>query len=155
MHYDLLNWMELLSYFATVIGIPLALATFIIQERKERQVEQQEIYDQLMAHYSEILQKLFDHPELDYHETPMKDPEDARRQLIIYEMLVSLFERAFILLYGDPDPSYKRMWNSWADYINLWAGRPNFRYALPSLMKGEDPDFARFMEKTTGLELQT
>jgi hypothetical protein len=154
MNYDILEWMELLSYVATVVGIPLALITFVIQERKERQAEQQEIYDQLMEHYSEIQEKLFDHPELDYHDAPMQDPEDMRRQMIIYEMLVSLFERAFILLYGDPDPSYRRMWNSWADYINIWTARSNFRAALPILMKGEDPDFVTFMAGITGLDLR-
>lgn len=146
-----LEIMELLSYLATVIGIPLAIATFIHQEKKERQAEQEEIYDKLMDHYAEIQEKLFEYPELDQHETPLADAEDCRRQAILYEMLVSLFERAFILLYGETDPAYQRMWNSWLDYIDIWSRRPNFRAALPALMRGEDPAFTAFMNKVTGI----
>jgi hypothetical protein len=152
MNYSFLEWMELLSYVATVVGIPLALATFIIQERKERQSEQQEIYDQMMEHYARIQDKLFQHPELDQHDNPMSNPEDQRRQRIIYDMLASLFERAFIMLYGEADPDYKRMWNSWFDYITYWCKKQNFRDALPELMEGEDPDFIAFMEKVTRMK---
>lgn len=148
-----LESMELLSYLATVIGIPLALVTFVYQEKKERQAEQEDIYDDLMEHYADIQEKLFEHPELDQHDTPPASTEDARRQRILYEMLVSLFERAFILLYGEDDPAYRRMWNSWEDYIGTWAQKPNFRGALPTLMRGEDPAFVAFMARTTGLPL--
>lgn len=151
---NFLEWMELLSYLATVIGIPLAIMTFIVQEKKERQAEQEEIYDKLMEHYSQIQEKLFEYPELDQHNLPISDPEDARRQKILYEMLVSLFERAFILLYGETDPSYKRMWNSWLDYIEIWSGKPNFREALPTMMRGEDPHFTKFMADMTRIDLK-
>lgn len=154
MDYTFLEWMELLSYVATVVGIPLALYVFIVQERKERQSEQQEIYDQMMEHYARIQDKLFQHPEIDNHDAPMKDREDQRRQKIIYDMLASLFERAFILLEGEDDPDYRRMWNSWLDYINYWCKKQNFRDALPDLMEGEDPAFVAFMAEVTGLDLK-
>jgi len=151
---SILPWMELLSYVATVIGIPLALMAFITQERKERQAEQEEIYDTLMGHYSKVQEKLFEYPEIDQHDTPLTDPETARRQLILYDMLVSLFERAFILLQGETDPGYQRMWNSWVDYIEIWSARPNFRAALPGLMQGEDDAFVAFMAEKTQLPLK-
>lgn len=153
MTYDFLTWMELLSYVATVVGIPLAIAVFVFEEKKERQSEQEEIYEKLMDHYARIQERLFEHPELDHHETPLTNPEDARRQYILYEMLISLFERSFILLYGETDPAYKRMWNSWEDYIAQWTAHPNFRTALPKLMKGEDADFVAYFARTTGLDL--
>lgn len=149
-----LEWMELTSYIATVFGIPLAIVIFIHQERKERRIEQQEIYDKLMAHYTEIQDKLFNFPELDMHNEPLYDPEDARRQYILYEMVVSLFERSFILLHGEQDPEYRRMWNSWLDYIYDWLSKPNFQKALPELMDGEDPDFVAYMAKISGQNLK-
>lgn len=152
---NFLEWMELLSYVATVVGIPMAITTFIFQNKKERQIEQEDIYDKLMAHYADIQTKLFDHPELDQHDSALSAPEDRRRQRILYEMLVSLFERAFILLYGETDPAYRRMWNSWNDYIESWGRQPNFRALLPDLMSGEDPAFVAFMARTTGMELQS
>ena len=141
----LLEWLEFLSYVATVVGIPLALFVFMFEERKERQAEQEEIYEKLMDHYARIQEKLFEYPELDQHEHPLTDPEQARRQYILYEMLISLFERSFILLHGETNPVYRRMWNSWDDYIGEWIARPNFRAALPRLVRGEDPDFVAFL----------
>lgn len=148
-----LEWWEFLSYIATVVGIPMAIFIFFFEERKERRAEQEEIYDTLMEHYNRILDRLFEHPEIDRHDEPPTDPEQARRQKILYEMLVTLFERSFILLYGEEDAAYKRMWNSWEDYIQQWSGRANFRTHLPSLMRGEDPEFVAYMARITGLRL--
>ena len=150
----ILEFFELLSYIATVVGIPLALLTFVYQERKERQNEQEEIYDKLMGHYAEIQEKLFEYPELDLHDQPSLDPETKRRQYILYEMLISLFERSFILLESEKSPEYQRMWNSWVDYILQWLERPNFCAELPKLMKGEDPDFVAYISKLSGLDLK-
>lgn len=150
---DFLTWMELLSYIATVVGIPLALFVFMFEEKKERQAEQEEIYEKLMDHYARIQEKLFEYPELDQHDRPLTDSENARRQYILYEMLISLFERSFILLYGESDPAYRRMWNSWEDYMAQWLAHPNFRTALPRLMQGEDPGFVAYVSRSTGLDL--
>lgn len=150
----LLEFMEFLSYVATVVGIPLAIIMFRVQENKERQNEQEEIYDKLMEQYTGIQEKLFEFPELDMHEKPLANPEDSRRQYILYQMVVSLFERAFILLASETDPAYQRMWNSWVDYIREWAVRPNFRDALPHLMEGEDKDFVAYMAQLTNLSLK-
>lgn len=149
-----LEFMELLSYVATVVGIPLALMTFIYQEKKERQNEQEEIYDKLMGHYTEIQEKLFEHPELDVHDRPLDNSEDARRQYILYQMVVSLFERSYILLASERDPAYQRMWNSWEDYIRDWIKHANFRESLPRLMEGEDKDFVMYMAKLSNLPLK-
>ena len=151
---DLMTWLEFLSYVATVVGIPLAVTVFMFEERKERQSEQEEIYEKLMDHYARIQEKLFEYPELDHHDSPLENAEDARRQYILYEMAVSLFERSFILLYGETDPAYRRMWNSWADYIAEWTRRPNFRTALPRLMRGEDPAFVAYMAQISHLDLK-
>lgn len=154
MDFTFLETFEFLSYVATVVGIPLALLTFVYQEKKERQNEQEEIYDKLMGHYAEIQEKLFEYPELDMHGEQSIDPETQRRQYILYEMLVSLFERSFILLENERAPEYQRMWNSWVDYIETWLRKPNFVAALPQLMKGEDPDFVAYISKLSGLDLK-
>lgn len=149
-----LEFMEFLSYVATVVGIPLAIFMFVLQEKKERQNEQEEIYDKLMGHYTVIQEKLFDHPELDVHDQKLENTEDARRQYILYQMVVSLFERSYILLASEADPAYQRMWNSWVDYIREWVVRPNFRAVLPRLMEGEDKDFVAYMADLTQLPLK-
>jgi hypothetical protein len=152
--FTFLEYFEFLSYLATVIGIPMAIIIFLHQEKKERQNEQEEIYDQLMGHYADIQEKLFEYPELDMHGEESSDPETQRRQYILYEMLISLFERSFILLENEKEPEYQRMWNSWVDYIQTWLNKPNFVRALPQLVKGEDPDFVAYIAKLSGLDLK-
>jgi len=152
--HSFLEVMELLSYIATVVGIPLAMIMFFLQEKKERQNEQEEIYDKLMEQYTRIQEKLFEYPELDVHDKSLSDAENSRRQYILYQMVVSLFERSYILLASESDPAYQRMWNSWVDYIREWSVRPNFRDALPHLMEGEDKDFVAYMADLTKLALK-
>ena len=57
--------------------------------------------------------------------------EPCGRVLVIFEMLVSLFERAYLLLY-EPElsPKAARRWNSWTDYMHEWCRREDFRLAL-------------------------
>ena len=148
------NMSTVIANLSLILGVPVTIIAFIYQERKERQSEQEEIYDKLMQHYAEIQDKLFTHPEIDQHTTPLQDPEEYRRQRIVYEMLISLFERAYILLEDEKSPDYQRMWNSWLDYINVWVGRPNFQAILPEMMRGEDPDFVRFMAELSGMDLK-
>ncbi len=154
MNIDVLNWFEFLSYLATIIGVPVAIWAFMREEEKERQNEQEEIYDKLMDHYDDILARLFEHPDIDQHEAPLDNAELKRQQKILYEMLVTLFERAFILLYGERDTAYKRMWNSWEDYMRHWVAKANFREALPELMLGEDAEFVSYMSRLSGMPLR-
>jgi hypothetical protein len=151
--WTLLQYFEFLSYVATIAGIPTALWVFMHEEKKERQSEQEEIYDKLMDHYDDILARLFEHPDIDQHNKPIDDPELNRQQKILYEMLINLFERAYILLYGESELAYKRMWNSWEDYIALWVSRPNFSEMLPTLVKGEDPDFVAYIARLSNQTL--
>ncbi|MGB4108103.1 MAG: hypothetical protein WBK55_09975 [Alphaproteobacteria bacterium] len=151
--WKLLELFELLSYAATIVGIPLAIWVFMHEEKKGRQSEQEEIYDKLMDHYDHILGRLFEHPDIDQHHRPLEDAELKRQQKLLYEMLINLFERAFILLYGEKELAYRRMWNSWEDYIKVWIGRPNFVEMLPDLMKGEDSDFVAYMARLSEREL--
>ena len=67
---------------------------------------------------------------------------------IIFSMLISLFERAYLLLYEDyMGEKQLRRWRSWEDYMGEWCNRADFRTALPTLLRGEDPAFAIYIEK--------
>lgn len=68
--------------------------------------------------------------------------------MIIFDMLVALFERAYLLAY-EPDMSDKqrRRWHSWDDYMRQWCRHEDFRQVLPELLHGEDPDFSRYITR--------
>jgi hypothetical protein len=73
-------------------------------------------------------------------------PEQQERRLIIFDLLVSLFERAYLLVYEERmNKQQRRLWLSWEDYMREWCRRDDFRGLLPQLLTGEDPDFAARM----------
>lgn len=142
---------ELLSYVVTVVGLPLAIGVYLLEQRKERRNEEDEVYQLLADNYQDFLKIALENPDLGLFsaaERPELNPAQKERKLIIFSMLVSLFERAFVLLYEvHMAPQEKRRWSSWEDYMVEWCRRADFRGALPSLLPGEDPEFVKYIEK--------
>ena len=66
----------------------------------------------------------------------------------IFDMLVSLFERAYLVSYTDDmSATERRRWNSWDDSMREWCRRDDFFNALPQLLSGEDPDFQAYLRR--------
>ena len=105
----------------------------------------------LSDNYQDFLKVALGHPDLGLFSVtaaPALNDEQQERQFIIFTMLMSLFERAYLLLHEDVmAPKQARRWNSWEDYMLDWCRKPQFRNALPQLLHGEDPGFVRYMEK--------
>jgi hypothetical protein len=142
---------ELLSYVVTVVGLPLAISVFIFEQRKERDNEEEEVYQLLSDNYQEFLRVALEHPDLRLfasEETPALSEEQHERMFIIFSMLISLFERSYLLLYeNDMTEKQLRRWRSWEDYMGEWCNRADFRASLPALLRGEDPEFADYIQK--------
>lgn len=141
---------ELLSYIVTVIGLPLAIFVFIYEQWKERESEEEEVYQLLSDNYQDFLKVTLENPDLKLfsaEKTPDLTDEQKERMLIIFTMLVSLFERAYLLLYEEGMPEKKlRRWRSWEDYMREWCQRADFRVQLPTLLRGEDPEFVSYIQ---------
>jgi hypothetical protein len=142
---------ELLSYVVTVVGLPLAISVFVFEQRKERDNEEEEVYQLLSDNYQEFLRVALEHPDLRLfasEETPALSEEQHERMFIIFSMLISLFERSYLLLYeNDMTEKQLRRWRSWEDYMGEWCNRADFRASLPALLRGEDPEFADYIQK--------
>jgi hypothetical protein len=147
--FKLETW-ELMSYIVTVVGLPLAIAVFIYEQRKERDNEEEEVYQLLSDNYQEFLKIALQHPDLrlfSNEETPALSDQQRERMLIIFNMLISLFERAYLLLHeSDMRERQLRRWRSWEDYMREWCNRADFRAALPVLLMGEDPEFTEYIQ---------
>ena len=118
---------ELMSYVVTVIGLPLAICVFLFEQRKERENEEEEVYQLLSDNYQDFLKVALTNPDLRLFSdeaTPSLSDEQEERQLIIFTMLMSLFGRVYLLLYEDAmSPKQARRWNSWEDYIMVSQAR--------------------------------
>jgi len=145
---DIGTW-ELLSYVVTTIGLPLAIIVFIYEQKKERNNEDEEVYQLLSDNYQDFLKMALDHPDLRLftpEQTTELSDEQRERMLIIFSMLISLFERAYLLLYEEKMSSrQQRRWLSWEDYMLQWCRREDFRALLPVLLEGEDPEFSAYI----------
>jgi hypothetical protein len=142
---------ELASYVVTVVGLPFAIIVFMMDQRKERQNEEEEIYQELSDEYANFSKLLLEHADLRLmsEEIPADSltPEQQERKKIIFDILVSLFERAFILVYEENmNPQTQRLWSTWDDYVRFWCRRQDFKDGLPELLKGEDPEFVRYIQ---------
>ena len=142
---------EIASYVVTVIGLPLAILIFFFEQRKERATEEDEVYQLLSNAYNDFLKVVIDNPDLRLRSEPAtKDlsPEQQERMLAIFDLLTSLFERAYLTAYSeDMTPLQRRRWNSWEDFMREWVRRDDFYYRLPRLLKGEDPEFAAYLRR--------
>jgi hypothetical protein len=139
------TWM-LASYVVTVIGLPLAIFVFLYEQRKERANEEHEVYQLLSDNYQDFLKVVLANPDLRLNSTGKTEnlnAEQHERMTVIFGMLISLFERAYLLLYDTSlNEAQLRRWRSWEDYMAEWCQREDFEEMLPELLKGEDPDFA-------------
>ena len=142
------SW-EMWSYIVTVIGLPLAIIVFLYEQHKERNNEEDAVYQLLSDNYQDFLKVTLDNPDLrlfSTEKTPQLSEQQRERMLIIFSMLISLFERAYLLLYERHMTSkQQRRWRSWEDYMHEWCQREDFRATLPALLHGEDPDFVDYL----------
>ena len=143
--------LELGSYAVTVFGLPYAVWVFWVEQRKERENEEEEAYQHLSDAYTGFLKVVLDNADLQLRTAPAlpdPSPEQKERMLIIFDMLLALFERAYLIVYREPmSATEQRRWNSWDDYMREWCRRDDFRHALPLLLRGEDPGFVAYIRR--------
>ncbi len=155
---SLFDTFEFLSFVVTVIGLPFAIWVFLREQREERENEEDEAYQLLSDSYNDFLTLVLANPDLRLRTGTgdlQLDDEQLERQRVIFEMLMSLFERAYILIYDDPmSPKQRRRWHSWDDYMREWCRREDFRRLLPALLRGEDPEFRAYIARLAHEEAQ-
>jgi hypothetical protein len=140
---------EFASFVVTALGLPVAILIFMWQEHKERDNEEEEAYQLLSDAYNDFLKVVLANPDLQLRTNePLSDPtpEQNERMLVIFDMLMSLFERAYLVAYKTKmSETEARRWNSWDDYMREWCRREDFHNALPLLLRGEDPEFQSYL----------
>ena len=149
--FDLQAW-EFLSYVVTVIGLPFAIGVFLWQQHKERLAEEEELHQRLNAAYTDFLKLVLDNADLQMLRrrpgTAQLSPEQEERRQALFGILIAIFEQAYVLVYETHmSRQRQRLWQVWADYMQEWCRRDDFRAALPELLRGEDPEFAEYLRR--------
>jgi hypothetical protein len=150
-----MQWMNLVEfsfYLVETFALPFAILVFVIERRKQRFIDEEEIYQRLSDEYTNFLKLVLDNSDLQLlrKNAPLGQlsEEQMERKLALFGILVSLFERAYILVFEERmSKQTRRLWSSWEDYMREWCRRPDFRQALPELLEGEDLDFRSHIER--------
>jgi hypothetical protein len=152
----MLDMWQIVANIVTVFGLPLAIYTFVLEQRKERENEDEEVYQLLSDAYIDFLKLVLEHSDLKLRTqraTPDLTAEQRERMQVLFEILISLFERAYLTAYHDDmTPNQRRRWLSWDDFMREWCRRDDFRSALPTLLQGEDADFAEYIRAIAMME---
>lgn len=150
-----LECFELGSYVVTIIGLPFAILVYLLEQRRERKNEAEEIYQRLSDEYREFLKLVLDNADLQLlrQRGPVAalTEEQNERKLAIFGILIAIFERAYLLVYEENmDRQTRRLWQSWEDYMRDWCKREDFRTLLPALLEGEDDEFRQHITRIAG-----
>lgn len=152
---SVLEWLEAASYIVTVIGLPLAIGVYIHDRRREQQTDEEEIFLRLSDEYADFMRLVINNADLNLLSPVVKgelNEEQHERKRALFALLVSLFERAYVLVYEDRmSRQQARLWASWEDYMIEWCAREDFRVALPALLQGEDPGFVATIRHIAGV----
>jgi hypothetical protein len=148
--------LEFASFVVTVVALPFAAWVFFVEQRKERENEEEEAYQHLSDAYNDFLKVALDNADLQLRTAtalPNPTPQQNERMLLIFDMLISLFERAYLVAHKERmTPTEQRRWNSWDDYMRDWCRRDDFHNALPTLLGGEDPEFQSYIKRVAQQE---
>ncbi len=146
----LLETLQMLSYIATLVGIPVGLFVYIEEKRKERKDREYGTYNALDEKYKEFLVLCMDNPDLDLYDVPIKNAkkltEDQKvQQLALFDILVSLLERAFLMYRDQSNRVKQKQWKGWVVYMDDYAAHPTFRKLWKERGMEYDEDFMVYM----------
>lgn len=153
-----MTWIQLardLNYILTLFALPLAILAFIVflyVQRRWRRNQQEDNYRRLSGEYADFLKLVLANPDLKLLRKGVPDQplsaEQHERKLALFNILISLFERAYLLVFEERmHRQTRRLWLSLEDYMREWCRRRDFRDALPELLQGEDEDFQAHIQK--------
>lgn len=124
--------LEIISVIITILGVPVAIYLFFTEKRRERLDRENGTYTTLDDKYIEFLKICLEYSELGVYETSnmknedLTDEQNIQRKIII-EILICLFERAYLMYFDQNDSIKKRQWSGWNSYMKNWMENEQFR----------------------------
>lgn len=147
------NGLEALSHLVVILGIPVGLLRYFIATRREARDREQATYDALDANFVSFHRMCFENPALGIDDGTFEEDSTAvsREQQVqrraAFTILMSLFERAF-LMYGEhSDEVRQQQWKGWDEYFRDYLNNPNFRQAAIDLSAYWDQRFQTYLRK--------
>lgn len=142
----MLEFWQMMSLIVTSIGLPLGVFAFLLDKRKERETDEEQVFEAVNSSYESFLRLVIDHPDLKLRSrqsTRKLSPDQQDRIFALFEILIAVFERGYLYLY-EKNMSGKKLqrWLSWENFMREWCRRDDFRTRLPELLTAEDSEFS-------------
>ena len=131
MNKELLDYLDAIGKVIVILGVPVAIFQYINTTQKERRDREYGTYNSLDEKYIEFERLCLSYPYLDVFDIKDKKPgeldeKQKKEELILFTILFSIFERAY-LLYSDQSSKIKKeQWSGWDSFILEFCGRDNF-----------------------------
>lgn len=148
---DAAKYLEVFSYIITILGVPAAIFVYVRERRKERMAKETETYYTMNDKYFEFLNLCREYAFLDIYDDKNSDfnrysREEQRQALILFDMLLSIFERAFVMYKDHKDDFRKDQWEGWQTYMKCWMMRHDFRVCWADHLKSQwEVNFGKYM----------
>lgn len=141
---------ELLSYIVVALGVPTGLLQYFRAKKAEQVQREARIYDALYTDYTEFQKLCLQYAYLDVSDHPdpfpaALTPQQEKEEGILFSILFSIFERAYLLYRDNPTAITAGQWRGWELYIKQYLQRPNFRRAWTAGENTYDPRFNVYM----------
>ncbi len=144
-------YLEILASIITVLGVPTAIYLYFLEKKKERKEREYGTYNALDDKYIEFLNLCLNNSDLNVlqYKTEGKivhTSEQEKRLRMIFEILISIMERAF-LMYKDQSSKIKKdQWEGWVLYIQDWMqNNSDFRESWDLISEQWDANFRIYM----------
>ena len=146
---DLVEYSQVLANLATFLGFPIAVLVFAFALKAQRQDREFGTYDSLDDKYFDYLRVCVESPHLNLYYYPITqrplDEEEKIAQWALFEMLVSMMERAFLMHSGQRQKMRREQWEGWDAYCEYWSRDPRFQGLWRYLGDQFDASFTRYM----------
>ena len=148
------NLVTSLGFIITVTGLFIALRSFRQEKENERRDRAYSTFDDLDNKYVEFMYKCAESPNLDFFSEPAPKErtvtqEELRVERAMFSVLMSIFERAFLMFERLPDEEAKdRQYSGWIECMRLYCTRESFLHEWRKIGTQFD---AKFQEVMNGL----
>jgi hypothetical protein len=128
---DNVNFLQSLTHIVSIVGLPIAVLVFYSKYRKEQEARAEEIYqtlDDLWVNFNSLLLR---YPNLDAayvtFEPRTLTPEEKVQQYVIFDVLTTMFERAYLAYLRASKGQRTQQWRGWEAYIDHYCKKQSYR----------------------------
>jgi hypothetical protein len=133
----ILQWFAIygqpITQLVTIVGVPVAVVSYSRESRRQRDDRELGTYSSLDDKYIHYMNLCIAQPELNLFHVPLGrqnivyTAEQIVQRQAMFEILISILERAFLMYSSHPTERRKNQWLGWEAYLHTWIGHPDFK----------------------------